>query len=407
MELSARFLAFTTYGVQWVLWLLIALSVVSIAMMLERLWHFATYRPNPQLLAREIRELLELGAALRGSSSGVTSVESLEAAGEGAKVGERLRLERNLAFLGTLGSNAPFIGLFGTVLGIIKAFHDLAGNQAGGPAVVMAGISEALVATAVGLMVAIPAVVAFNYFNRRVRTIMTQVDWMAHLALAELKASEAVAAASGAAVAASLPAAAPRPVYPLRRLVPFAVLGGLAIVSGLLVRQRMQPVPRTLIEPAPHPPAPPEPHPVVIPHLPPELREEPESPLTPATMPAAAGPVQSLATPMAPTVDPVPSAATPKAPATTPKAPVGTPKAPVATPKAPVGTPKAPVATPNRPVASPTRPVAAPAQPGAPKPVRFWKGKKKKGPATPAAPAAEGSAAPKTPEPEAAAPAVP
>jgi biopolymer transport protein ExbB len=90
-------------------------------------------------------------------------------------------------FLGTLGNNAPFIGLFGTVLGIIKAFHDLAGGQAGGPSVVMAGISEALVATAVGLIVAIPAVVAFNIFSRRVRVRMSQAEWMAHLAVAELK----------------------------------------------------------------------------------------------------------------------------------------------------------------------------------------------------------------------------
>jgi biopolymer transport protein ExbB len=94
---------------------------------------------------------------------------------------------RNLAFLGTLGNNAPFIGLFGTVLGIIKAFHDLAGNQAGGVAVVMAGISEALVATAVGLLVAIPAVVGFNTFNRRVRKAIANVDSLAHVVLAQLK----------------------------------------------------------------------------------------------------------------------------------------------------------------------------------------------------------------------------
>ena len=112
--------------------------------------------------------------------------DEVAAALEGAKARERLRLERNLAFLATLGSNAPFIGLFGTVLGIIKAFHDLAGSQAGGPSVVMAGISEALVATAVGLMVAIPAVVAFNYFSRRVRCSMAQVDWVAQLAIAEV-----------------------------------------------------------------------------------------------------------------------------------------------------------------------------------------------------------------------------
>ena len=85
----------------------------------------------------------------------------------------RLELERHLGILGTLGNNAPFIGLFGTVLGIIKAFADLA-QQPGrrGAAAVMAGISEALVATAVGLLVAIPAVVAFNIFQGRVRRTM-------------------------------------------------------------------------------------------------------------------------------------------------------------------------------------------------------------------------------------------
>jgi biopolymer transport protein ExbB len=108
----------------------------------------------------------------------------------GAKARERLRLERNLAFLGTLGNNAPFIGLFGTVLGIIKAFHDLAGNQAGGITVVMSGISEALVSTAIGLLVAIPAVIAFNFFNRRVRTVIANVDSLAHVVLAQLKGEE-------------------------------------------------------------------------------------------------------------------------------------------------------------------------------------------------------------------------
>jgi biopolymer transport protein ExbB len=85
--------------------------------------------------------------------------------------------------LGTLGNNAPFIGLFGTVLGIIKAFADLAKNQGGGATVVMAGIADALVATAVGLLVALPAVVAFNIFQGRIRRTMGRVDTLAHLIL--------------------------------------------------------------------------------------------------------------------------------------------------------------------------------------------------------------------------------
>ena len=88
----------------------------------------------------------------------------------------RLMQDKFLAYLGTLGNNAPFIGLFGTVLGIIKAFHDLSLNATGGASAVMSGISEALVATAVGLFVAIPAVVAYNYFLREVKKNITGAE---------------------------------------------------------------------------------------------------------------------------------------------------------------------------------------------------------------------------------------
>jgi biopolymer transport protein ExbB len=181
MDITASFLAFTLLGATWVLWLLVALSVLSIAVMIERAWFFARHRVDARILAADMRELLDL-------EHEAPSADAVNAALSGAKSRERQRFERRLAFLGTLGSNAPFIGLFGTVLGIIKAFHDLAGNQAGGAQVVMAGISEALVSTAVGLLVAIPAVVAYNTFNRLVRKHMGQVEWMSHLALEHLKA---------------------------------------------------------------------------------------------------------------------------------------------------------------------------------------------------------------------------
>jgi biopolymer transport protein ExbB len=106
--------------------------------------------------------------------------------------------ERYLVVLGTLGNNAPFIGLFGTVLGIIKAFDDLRKDATGGADVVHEGISEALVATAIGLLVAIPAVVAFNYFNRRIRAAVTTTDEIAHVVLGEMHASSADASAGGA-----------------------------------------------------------------------------------------------------------------------------------------------------------------------------------------------------------------
>jgi biopolymer transport protein ExbB len=187
MDLSARFLSLALGGAGWVLWLLVALSVISLAISLERLWYFRTHEVRTGALLADMQALLRQRAAERLDDDGqAPRPGDVAAAAEGAKAREKLRLERNLAFLATLGSNAPFVGLFGTVLGIIKAFHDLAANQAGGPSVVMAGISEALVATAVGLMVAIPAVAAFNYFNRRVRRFMSKVEWAAHLAASEL-----------------------------------------------------------------------------------------------------------------------------------------------------------------------------------------------------------------------------
>ena len=150
------------------LWLLLLLSLLSIAVMIERgMYYFSLARTSrrwPRICGACCSTAsLAMPANRSGGRGPVAFVAQmgLEEAERGlmpsspmlgAKARVKLGLERNLAFLGTLGSNAPFIGLFGTVLGIIKAFHDLAGNQAGGIQVVMAGISEALVATAVGLL---------------------------------------------------------------------------------------------------------------------------------------------------------------------------------------------------------------------------------------------------------------
>ena len=102
-----------------------------------------------------------------------------------------------LGFLGTLGSNAPFLGLFGTVVGIIKAFADLGVGTAkgAGASAVMSGLSEALVATAVGIFVAIPAVVAFNAFNRELKAAVGRAEAIAHALAAHLERDEVRAAA--------------------------------------------------------------------------------------------------------------------------------------------------------------------------------------------------------------------
>lgn len=95
---------------------------------------------------------------------------------EASLIAERRNLEKRLVILSTLGNNTPFIGLLGTVLGIMKAFRDLAEMGDSGPAVVMRGISEALIATAMGLAVAIPVVIAYNALSRTVQDKLSQAE---------------------------------------------------------------------------------------------------------------------------------------------------------------------------------------------------------------------------------------
>ena len=199
-------LNFTLLGAEWVLWLMIVLSVVSLAMAVERIVFFASNKFDADAIAPRFNALLVAGdiAGARKLLEDNPSIEStialagLDDMGRGVGAVEetvqataerlRKRLDRNLVFLGTVGSNAPFIGLFGTVLGIIKAFKDLASNTSEGSQAVLAGISEALVATAVGLLVAIPAVIAFNYFNKKVKGVLTNANALTHAILAHLKA---------------------------------------------------------------------------------------------------------------------------------------------------------------------------------------------------------------------------
>lgn len=89
---------------------------------------------------------------------------------------QRLQLERNLGFLGTMGNTAPLIGLLGTVWGIMRAFHDMARTGSAGPSVVAAGVAEALFTTAAGLLVAVPAVILYNHFVRRMGVMLTMAE---------------------------------------------------------------------------------------------------------------------------------------------------------------------------------------------------------------------------------------
>jgi biopolymer transport protein ExbB len=203
--LTQKLLAVTQLGADWVLWLLVLLSVVSVGVMLERAAFFLARRiPDLDALSR-----LLLAGDLAGARQAVEGRRGMEAevvraAVEHAAKGpdavaevvtaqmerSRLQYEERLAFLGTLGNNAPFIGLFGTVLGVIRAFAELASHPgAAGAGSVMAGISDALIATAVGLFVALPAVVMFNLYQRWLRRSSQRASALGHAAVASLRAA--------------------------------------------------------------------------------------------------------------------------------------------------------------------------------------------------------------------------
>ncbi len=105
-----------------------------------------------------------------------TGLESVERAIRQEGALQVHRYEKALSFLATTGSTAPFVGLFGTVLGIIRSFHEIGMRGSASLATVAPGISEALVATAAGLAAAIPAVVAYNFFVQRIRGVASEMD---------------------------------------------------------------------------------------------------------------------------------------------------------------------------------------------------------------------------------------
>jgi biopolymer transport protein ExbB len=170
------------------MWALIVLSIIAVAIVIERLLFLASQHGDTKELLRQIGSriamddvngaikvckqekgmlprILEFGL-LRGNKSRADISDALSIA-----LMENLNsLERNLPIIGTIAVIAPFVGLFGTVLGIIRAFQDIALKGNSTPAVVAAGVSEALITTAAGLFVAVLAVIFFNYFKTRIKS---------------------------------------------------------------------------------------------------------------------------------------------------------------------------------------------------------------------------------------------
>ncbi len=198
--ITQKLLSVSLMGTEWILYLLVLLSVISWAIIGERFYFLKKRQGNMDALTRKMEKFLhdgkweELVELLERDHSSPADVgrriisyalKNGTAAEDYLSVvlsQEKLRLESRTAFLGTIVSIAPFTGLLGTVLGIINAFHGLSLNKQG-EHMVMAGISEALVATALGLFIAIPAAAAYNYFIRVIKKIIISSENFAQFLL--------------------------------------------------------------------------------------------------------------------------------------------------------------------------------------------------------------------------------
>jgi biopolymer transport protein TolQ len=201
--LSEKIFAIAHYADQFVLMILVILSVISIGIILERFFYLKKISAETERTRLRVRMALQSHSvqdfediakdpsSLEGRAAGYALKHLKESGTRGFEevfntfvLTEKPELEKFLSFLATIGSNAPYIGLLGTVLGIMKAFNDLATAPEAGQQTVMAGISMALIATAAGLFVAIPAVVFYNFFIRKVKAILQGVESVKELGLA-------------------------------------------------------------------------------------------------------------------------------------------------------------------------------------------------------------------------------
>jgi len=178
-------------------------SVLAFGIAGERAWYFHKLKGDVSTIARNVCRLIRAGnleEALRACQqvthpfgpvtatlfSGSTDLESTD---ERLHVGlsrQKLLMERNLNVLGTLAAIAPLLGLLGTVWGIMRAFSDMARVGSAAPSVVAAGVSEALVTTAAGLVVAVPALILYNHFARRMNVMLTVAENESRSCRAEL-----------------------------------------------------------------------------------------------------------------------------------------------------------------------------------------------------------------------------
>ena len=176
--------------------ILVALSVYSIAIIIEKYREFKKVINKNRILAFKVIQMLKNSSKTEDVIKNLISHKSIVSdivvslinyrgtLGEKKQYIEAMvdyynsQWSKKLNALATIGSTAPFIGLFGTVIGVVRAFKDMAVFQSAGPSVIAHGISEALINTAMGLFVAIPAVVAYNYFVSNISRFNYEINWI-------------------------------------------------------------------------------------------------------------------------------------------------------------------------------------------------------------------------------------
>jgi len=184
--------------------ILFVLSVYSFGVMIDRFLMYNNARKQSRLFVQQVAGALKDGkldeaiaiaernkkshiakvvatglSEFQSASQQVSDAEVIEAAKRGLERSVAIvhaEMKRGLSALATIGSTAPFVGLFGTVVGILNAFKGIAANKATGLSAVAGGIAEALVTTAFGLLVAVPAVWAYNYFTNKVEAFDVEMD---------------------------------------------------------------------------------------------------------------------------------------------------------------------------------------------------------------------------------------
>lgn len=206
MNLTQQFLKFAlATGAQWVMYLLIICSIINVAIIIDRIIFFQKMRGDFAEFIKSLtdrlnssepvdqtsawcsgQKMLEANVAAVGLERSRDNLRAAEESMNATMIAAKTKLEKGTVVLGTLGSNTPFVGLFGTIIGIIEAFHALSTSANPGPEVIMASISEALVATALGILVAIPAVVSYNFFNRAIKKKMANSDATSRIIMTHL-----------------------------------------------------------------------------------------------------------------------------------------------------------------------------------------------------------------------------